>query len=199
MNSQLKHTKAYLAAAILTAATFGLGGCGGKHHEKTNDDAGDAFLGKDEVSNVNRLSDLQIAGGSRTDSTLRAYHFHRGSLNSLGRQKLDRMVAANEAEAMDAGGDDGEAMTVYLDASSGAAATEEVAKRLSDARHDAVTDYLMGRGLTEDMFRIELGHNPDNTFLASSAAGSAATEAGDAAPAGGAPAAGGPPAGGTTK
>jgi hypothetical protein len=51
----------------------------------------------------------------------------------------------------------------------------------------------MSRGLEEDAFRIEMGHNPDDTFLASSASGAAA---GGTAPAGGAPAGGAPAAGG---
>jgi hypothetical protein len=210
--NQLKKTKASLAAAaaaslLTAAATLGLGGCSESHKAtmaKNRADAGDAFLAPEEGSEVSRLNDTQMAAGARTDSTLRAYHFRRGALNSLGRQKLDRMIAANEADAADVGGDEGEAMVVYLDAAAGAAASEETAKRLGIARQAAVTDYLMSRGLTEDMFRIQMGYNPDDTFLASSAAGSAgAAEAGAAAPAGGlsAPAAAGAPGPGgmTTK
>ena len=189
--TQLKHIKAHLSAAALlaVAATFGLGGC--SSHRATlarnEADAGDTFLAPDEVSEVARLNDMQIAAGSRTDSTLRACHFRHGALNSLGRQKLDRMLAANEADATDAGGEDGDEMVVYLDAAAGASASEEAAKRLSGARQDAVTDYLMSRGLTEDMFRIEMGHNPDDTFLASSATAKADAEVGGAAPAAPAP------------
>lgn len=203
--NQLKHNKTFslAATAILAVATMGLGGCSGKLLKpKPNPDAGEEFLAVDEESNVTRLNDLHIAGGSRTDATLRAYHFHRGALNSLGRQKLDQMIAAEAAAAEDAGGDDGEAMVVYLDATAGAGASEEAAKRLSAARQDAVSDYLMGRGLAEDAFRIEMGHNPDDTFLASSAAGTpAAAEGapGAPAPAGGAPAGGAPASGIPTK
>jgi hypothetical protein len=195
MMNQLKNTKPHLtaaaaaAAALLAAASFGLGGCA-SHSDtlaKNQRDAGDTFLAPDEVSEVARLNDMQIAAGSRTDSTLRAYHFRRGALNSLGRQKLDRMLAANEADATDADGEDGDEMVVYLDVAAGASASEESAKRLSSARQDAVTDYLMSRGLTEDMFRIEMGHNPDDTFLASSATAKADAEAGGAAPAAPAP------------
>jgi hypothetical protein len=181
--NQLKNSKAFLAAAaavLAAATTFGLGGCSTHHRAETAPtklkpgDAGEEFLAPDEVSETSRLNDMQVAAGARTDSTLRAYHFRRGALNSLGRQKLDRIVAANQADMTDADGDgdDGDEMVIYRDASAGATANEEVAKRLSTARQDAVTDYLMSRGLTEDMFRIEMGSNPDDTFLANSAAGS---------------------------
>jgi hypothetical protein len=194
--NQPNNTKPHLAAAALLAAaaaiSFGLGGC--SSHRATlarnEAEAGDAFLALGEVPETTRLNDTQIAAGSRTDSTLRAYHFRRGSLNSLGRQKLDRMIAANEADATDAGGDDGEEMVVYLDASAGVSASKEAAKRLRSSREDAIADYLTSRGLAANTFRIEIGHNPDDTFLASSATGSAAA----AAQAGGAP---GAPAGGT--
>jgi hypothetical protein len=180
--NQLKNSKAFLAAAaavLAAASTFGRGGCSTHHRAETAPtklkpgDAGEDFLAPDEVSETSRLNDMQVAAGARTDSTLRAYHFRRGALNSLGRQKLDRIMAANQADMADADGADGDdEMVIFLDASAGAAATEEVAKRLSTARQDAVTDYLMIRGLTEDMFRIEMGSNPDDTFLANSAAGS---------------------------
>ena len=71
--NQLNKTKAYLAAAALLAAvaTFGLGGCSSHRATlaKNEAEAGDAFLAPEEVSEVARLNDLQMAAGARTDST----------------------------------------------------------------------------------------------------------------------------------
>ena len=199
---QLNQTRSFLAAAALAAVVlFMAGGCQQLNPPK-NQDAAEDFLSPDEPSELDRINELQVARGNAADATLRAYHFHRGALNSLGRQKLDQMMAAEESDAADAGGDDGGEMVVYLDvAGTQGKAETEAAKRLAEARQDAVTDYLLSRGLTEDSFRLEMGSNPDDSFLATSALGSAgstatsaATTPGGTAP--GAPAA--PPAGGST-
>src|SRR4051794_20197429 len=81
---------AYAVAAALLAL---LGGCA-PEGDKTDDGArpADEFRGADEVSDVTRINDQQIAAGARTDATLRAYHFHEADLNSLGREKIDLML-----------------------------------------------------------------------------------------------------------
>src|SRR3954470_8790574 len=162
-------------AAAWVAATLGLAGCQPQKADEA--DAGDTFLGKDEVSDVTRLRDQQVAIASRTDATLRPYHFNHGVLNSLGRQKLDEMLAGVDGET------DGE-LVVFLDVPGGnePAGTDYP---LATARQDAVTDYLMGKGLTEDAFRLESGPTPDSTFTAANAPPAAATAAvaGPAAPA----------------
>jgi hypothetical protein len=199
---QLNPTRSYLAAAagFLAFTVLGLasGGCGSLK-PPINPDAAEDMRAADEPTELDRLNNLQVARGNRADATLRAVHFHRGALNSLGRQKLDQMMAAEEADNADAGGGDGSEMVVYLDVTGGRNAETEAGKRLVDARQDAVTDYLLSHGLTQDMFRLEMGGNPDDSFLATSAmgsAGAAAAGAGTTAPAGTAPTA--PPAGGST-
>ena len=175
----------WTGAAALALAALVVGGC---HHEKADEaDAGDTFLEKDEVSDVVRLMDQHVAAGARTDATLRPYHFNHGVLNSLGRQKLDLMLGGLDGES------DGE-LVVYLDVPGGKDTTAPEYP-LAAARQDAVTDYLMSKGLTEDMFHLESGPNPDNTFIAANAA----PKADGAAPAAPAPAApaGGLMAGGT--
>jgi hypothetical protein len=140
-------------AAMLSALA---GGCK-SHEERPPEDMqpGDKLMAADEVSEVTRLMNVQVANGARTDGTLRPYHFSQGNLNSLGREKLDSMVD---------GGEDSKAeLVVYLDLP-----TSDVEKALTDARHDAVTHHLMGRGLGEDSFRLESGYNPNNTMLAAS-------------------------------
>src|SRR5688500_1189263 len=115
-------------AAMLSALA---GGC--KSHKECcpADDmqAGDKLMAADEQSDVERLMNVHIANGARTEATLRPYHFSHGNLNSLGREKLDLMVD---------GGEDSKAeLVVYLDLP-----TSDVEKVLTDARHDAVTHHL---------------------------------------------------------
>ena len=141
---------AYATAAALLAL---LGGCatGGDDGEKdaAASRPADEFRAPDEVADVTRINDQQIAAGARTDATLRAYHFYQADLNSLGREKLDLMMK----DGRGAGG-----LVVYLDVP----AAGEM-RTLADARRNAVAEYLAGRGLAEDSFRLERGHNPDNT------------------------------------
>src|SRR5688572_20340930 len=144
-------------AAMFSAAAI-TGGCSSSKKDccpAEDMQASDKLLAADEVSDVTRLMNVQTANGARTEATLRPYHFSHGNLNSLGREKLDSMVD---------GGEDSKAeLVVYLDLP-----TSDVEKALTDARHDAVTHYLMGRGLGEDSFRLESGYNPNNTMLAAS-------------------------------
>lgn len=113
------------------------------------------FLGVDEESAVTRLANEQVAAGARSDLTLRAYHFDEGELNSLGKEKLDFIFANGENK----GGD----KVVYIDASTG---DDAAGKKLAQARHDAVKDYLLSTGLAENSFRLESGYNPNNTSAA---------------------------------
>ena len=143
-------------AAMLSAALAG--GC--KSHKECcpaeDMQPSDKLMAADEQSEVSRLMRVHIANGTRTEATLRPYHFSQGNLNSLGRDKLDSMAD---------GGEDSKAeLVVYLDLP-----TSDIEKALTDARHDAVTHYLMGLGLGEDSFRLESGYNPNSTMLAASA------------------------------
>jgi hypothetical protein len=76
-------------------------------------------------------------------------------LNSLGREKLERIVDADDTDG------EGE-IVLYVDVPT---ADGERGKKLASARNDAVTQELMSLGLTEEQFRLESGHNPDNLML----------------------------------
>ena len=138
--------------AVLPVAAMAAVGC-------TSDMPGtpaEQFMEPGEVSHVTRMGDQQIANGARTDATLRPYHFNQaGRLNSLGVQKLERIVDADDADG------EGE-LVLYVDVPT---TDGDKGKKLADARHDAVTKQLMELGLTEEQFRLETGHNPDNLML----------------------------------
>jgi hypothetical protein len=112
----------------------------------------DRFLGYGELSPVDRLVNDQIAAGARTDGTLRPYHFDGSDLNSLGREKLDSILAGTF--------DSNAEMVVYVDVPRGEG---DAAAALADARRDAVSQYLVEQGVTEDEFRLESGFNPEVT------------------------------------
>lgn len=144
-----KVNKQILKAVLPVAAMFAAVGC-------TSDMPGtpaEQFMEPGEVSHVTRMGDQQIANGARTDATLRPYHFNTaGRLNSLGREKLERIVDADDT--------DGEGQLVlYVDVPT---ADGDAGKKLAHARRSAVTEQLTSLGLTAEQFRLESGHNPDN-------------------------------------
>jgi hypothetical protein len=130
------------------------GGCASGDSE-TRGRPAEEFLGVDEETAVTRLAMRQTVNGARTDATIRPYHFDDGALNSLGQEKLDFLVTSCENRA-------GE-LVVYVDVPVGEGEDD---KKLSQARHDSVTEYLVDCGLTEESFRLETGHNPHNTHPA---------------------------------
>jgi hypothetical protein len=139
----------------------------------------DEFMAADEESAVTRLANTQIAAGARTDATLRPYHFEDGALNSLGEEKLDFIVTACDNKESET--------VVYLDVPAGEG---EAGKRLAQARQDAVTEYLLNKGLSKDSFRLESGYNPSNGVSAALAGPQGPDDAGGAAPAAKAPSGG---------
>lgn len=153
-----KITKAMLPAAAALVAIATLGGC----TSNMPGQPAEQFMEPGELSHVTRMADQQTAIGSRTDATLRPYHFNAaGGLNSLGREKLDQMIDADDT--------DGAAeLVVYVDTKA-PAENDAAGKKLASARQDAVTQFLISRGLTEQQFRLESGFNPESTFAASSA------------------------------
>lgn len=172
--------KQILKAVIPAAAMVVLAGVGGCTSDMPGVPA-EQFMEPGEVTDVSRLADLQVAAGARTDATLRAYHFnHVGGLNSLGRTKLDNMLDADDTDGA------GE-LVVYVDVSATLATTgnvteaDDAGKRLDAARQDAVSQHLMSRGLTEEQFRLESGHNPNATLFAVSASPANGTDAPEAA------------------
>jgi hypothetical protein len=117
-----------------------LAGCSHRDQESRWQDP--FFRTEGQASPVRAMLDAQSSEGSLADGTLHRQHFGQNDLNSLGRVKLDRMIAAV---------DTGEVMTVFLDLrSSPEAATPRVAQ---------VEQYLLDQGLDVTAFDIRIGAN----------------------------------------
>lgn len=163
-----------LKLSIPAVAVAALGvGCASDH---VGGRPGEDFLPEGETAAVTRLAEQQIAAGCRTDATLRAYHFDHMSLNSLGRQKLDFFLSDDDKNGQ---------YVIYVDVPTGENEESEAGER-----NDSVTRYLLSRGLTEAMFRLEAGYNPNNTMSVASAEAAKAAGPAPAAPAGSAGGAG---------
>ena len=148
----MEMTRRIFTAGVSLALLAAVCGCRKDPHGESR--GAEQFLGADETSAATRLADAQAAAGARTDATLRPYHFDHGRLNTLGRDKLDQMVAGLPAE--------GE-LDIYLD-------VQEVAVvDNAPAHNDEVESHLSSRGLERWQFRLHHGSNPDNTFSAASA------------------------------
>lgn len=104
----------------------------------------DFFDCENDARQTTRVLDAQSARGARFDATLHSAHFDEGVLNSLGRDKLDRMTRDN---------DSGFPLTLYLSAE-GEAFT---------AREQSMRQHLLDAGLRPDQLRIVQGVNP-NTY-----------------------------------
>lgn len=126
-----------LAAAALVAAV----GC---HSSSTQPPLlhGEHFVPDDQPHAVDHIAAAQAARGARADATLRPVHFNDAGLNSLGRQKLEFMLADEDAA---------QPVVVYLDL--------PPASDPAPARQ-AVADYFKARGLAENQFRLVDGPNP---------------------------------------
>ena len=107
---------------------------------------GEVFPGPYETRTPAKFADAHSAAGARTDSTLRSYHFDKGELNSLGREKLDLMVKDDDAC---------DPLVVYLDARG--------ASNLRGQWQDAVAEHLTSRGLTDDQISFKSGANLSDT------------------------------------
>ena len=97
-----------------------------------------------EQVKVQNIMELQVAAGAREDATLQALHFDGTRLNSLGSEKLARMVPENQQDNL----------VVYLNVPGDASLA---------ARRDAVTNYLGMCGLEASRLKIEVGSNPNLT------------------------------------
>jgi hypothetical protein len=105
----------------------------------------DAFFpDESEMTPVEHFSDAQIAAGASRDATLRTYHFTGNTINSLGRELLDLMVANRAAD---------QTVAVYL-------GMNEDDKRV-EPRRERVVAYLSEAGLAKDQFELHVGHNPE--------------------------------------
>jgi hypothetical protein len=138
MNKQSRVRWFSLAAAAALAAASA--GCHGNtssarlHGERFEDD--------DAPRPVRNIAAVQAANGARADATLYPSHFNASGLNSLGRDKLDKMLLDDEAAPP---------LVVYLDLPKGDAVPQA---------HSAVANYLKGRGVSDAQFKVEDGANP---------------------------------------
>lgn len=148
---KLKIIARRLTWGIATVAALpALAGCGhGKETTAENEPAelralsGDQFRPDDELRPVHRIADASAASGARNDATLHAFHFDGGNaamLNSLGEQKLDLMLADDDALPL----------VVYLDVPQ-----DDVAAR----RQEAIQVFLKDRGVLATQFKVVPGKN----------------------------------------
>jgi hypothetical protein len=148
----------------------------------------DAFVPEDQPRELRSLMIAQQAAGARRDATLHAADFDNDGVNSLGQQKLDLMLAADEPT---------DPMVVYIDFAEA---------DVPNNAHHSVLDYLKTRGLPEAQVSLKDGPNPgtkapaaDSVTALHALAGSGASTGGSPGAAGGAAApaaAGAAPTGG---
>ena len=119
------------------------------------------FAPDDEPRASQNFAAAQAAAGDRADATLHASHFDAQGLNSLGRDKIDLMLRAGEAQ---------QPLVVYLDLPHGPVS--------ADAARQSVGEYLKGRGLPESQMKLVDGPNPD-TLHSAAEAGTALKSLGD--------------------
>ena len=132
---------------IISFALLVLASCG-HHREEALDPTLENFFAADgggTGGKAGQFVDVQAAAGARSDGTLSRYHFDGGHLNSLGEDKLSRMLKDDRAA---------DPMRVYLnvDERDGASA----------ARRTAVLAFLKDAGLTDGQVEIVYGQNPEN-------------------------------------
>jgi len=96
-----------------------------------------------DTASVVRINDVQIAAGARHEATLWPQHFDGDRVNSLGRQKLDAMLHADQSS---------EPLVIYLDVPDQA------------PRQASVKAYLKDRGFPENLVRFD--QESETTFLA---------------------------------
>lgn len=124
------------------------GGCFNNKAEKQAD--AHFFASCDEVRDTQRIAHVQAAAGARQDATLLPYHFDKGELNSLGRQKLSLMLDDDASN---------NPIIIYINVP----ASDE----FKAARQDAVVAYLKDQGLEESQISFRPGPNPDAHMPAS--------------------------------
>ena len=139
-----------LAAAASLAATLAVAGCTSSQYDN------DFFDYDPEQSRTRAILDVQYAQGAKDDKTVSAIHFDdEGRLNGLGRDKLDRMLAARGATGR---------LVVHVDA-------EDVDAADGEALARAVRDYLAAGGIDVTPDTVVLGPSPDEVPVGPSLAG----------------------------
>jgi hypothetical protein len=174
----IKHRSAMRKAILLAGSCMliALYSAGCEQDQQQRQAMGKFFPPPGEVRDTQRISRVQCASGARADSTLQAYHFDKGELNSLGREKLSLMIDDDDAN---------NPLVVYLNVP----ADDE----FKGARQDSVVAYLKEQGLEEKQVSFKEGVNPGTnhpaqdglTRLAKTETGLAGATAGSGAAPGG--------------
>jgi hypothetical protein len=152
--------KLNLTNGIRTSLLVGLGLCGSAGCQ-TDKSSVTEFFPAEGAQRIHNFADVQTANGAQEDATLQPAHFDGPRLNSLGEDKLDRMVFDDAQETV----------VVYLSLAPGDAS--------NDARTQAVTEYLKERGIDPSRVKVETGTNPaTSTPAATGLARMAKTETG---------------------
>lgn len=156
----MKLSKKYIVSTSLTSALLlaGLAGCATDGSEVK-----DFFPADNEQRHVRQMADAQATAGAREDATIGAAHFTGSKLNSLGTEKLCRMVPDDLTDDL--------VVNLNLPAND-----------LTSARKDAVMAYLKTCGMDASHVKIHDGANMDVTHpVAYDLARMNKTESGDAA------------------
>lgn len=138
--------KLAIAAAML-AAMPSMTGCQKGTPETSKDLTGipgEQFAPANEPRHMHRIADASAASGARADATLHRAHFDGGNqtaLNSLGEQKLDLMLADDDALPV----------AIYLNV---------IGDDVFAACEQSVRVYLRDRGLGEQQIKVVAGRNP---------------------------------------
>jgi hypothetical protein len=132
--------------AIISFALLCLASCE-QHREEVLDPTLENFFaeGSGEAAKPGQFVDAMSAAGARADGTLSGHHFDGRRLNSLGEDKLARMMR-DERSA--------EPMRVYLNLDERDGASRD--------RRAAALAFLKDGGLAESQVEIVFGRNPEN-------------------------------------
>lgn len=136
---------------IIGSALLGLASC--QHREEALDPTLENFFAEDAGGGVRKpgqFVDAMSAAGARADATLSKQHFDGRRLNSLGEDKLARMVGDDRSA---------EPMRVYLNLDEREAASKD--------RRAAAVAFLRDAGLDESQVELVFGQNPENWSPAS--------------------------------
>src|SRR5438045_4963511 len=106
---------------------------------------GEFFPPNGEMRDVQRIERVQNASGAREDATLQPYHFDKGEVNSLGREKLSLMLDDDDTN---------NPITIYLNLPQD--------DEFKAPRQDSIIAYLKDQGLEEKQVSFKPGNNPGN-------------------------------------
>jgi hypothetical protein len=131
--------------AIISFALLCLASC--QHREEALDPTLENFFAEDAgaADKAGRFVGAMSAAGARADGTLSNYHFDGRRLNSLGEDKLARMMSDERAA---------EPMRVYLNLDERDSASKD--------RRAAALAFLKDAGLSESQVEVVFGQNPEN-------------------------------------